>query len=94
MLDVRSVRSNLSRSSEAPAATVAWLAIYDDVVARWVTALSLTLVPVTLSVALLLKYYSRVPGYSATIAIVSSAVGLTVGIVAYRTVSVVRRASS
>ena len=82
----------MQTSNGAPSATVAWFAIYDDVVARWVTAASLTLIPVALSVALLLKYYSCVPAYSATIAVTGSVASLAVGIAAYRAVSVVRRA--
>lgn len=92
LLDVRSILMSPSANKDPLATGVAWFAVYDDGVARWITAASLTLIPVALSVALLLKYYSRVPAYSVTIAVVSSVVSLVLGIAAYRAVSAVRAA--
>jgi hypothetical protein len=90
LLDVRAAY-RCSRENTKVTDPIAWLGVYDDIASIVSMAISLMLVPLVLSVALLLRYSQRISPFFVTFSVLGSAGVVIIGVCAFRTLTKVRR---
>jgi len=75
LLDLRFLTRNQNRTNFDDLSATPWMALYRDRLAIWSAIFSIVVIPTALSIAILLKYHSRVDWYAITFSLISLVCG-------------------